>query len=144
MHPIAQYKLQTCTEITKTSKNLQGGAMASRDQLTSWRRAMTQQGSKMSFFGGNVFATPVGQKIGKYTLPYTLQHPLYTPRASMNTPGTRGEDKIQEKYWGGEIICLESWCRLLVIFLMSRFPKFSSFLSVVTPRGGLHCVLLVM
>ncbi|KAK8384753.1 hypothetical protein O3P69_014361 [Scylla paramamosain] len=41
--------------------------MASRNQLTSWRRAMTQQGSKMSFFGGNVFATPVGQKIEQAT-----------------------------------------------------------------------------
>ena len=72
--------------------------MASRNQLTSWRRAMTQQGSKMSFFGGNVFATPVGQKIGKYTLPYTLKHSPYTHHASMNTPGTRGGQKIRGKY----------------------------------------------
>ncbi|XP_045123962.1 TOM1-like protein 2 isoform X10 [Portunus trituberculatus] len=46
---------------------MSGGGMASRNQLTSWRRAMTQQGSKMSFFGGNVFATPVGQKIEQAT-----------------------------------------------------------------------------
>ncbi|KAG0713561.1 TOM1-like protein 2 [Chionoecetes opilio] len=40
--------------------------MTSRGEGTSWGRALTSH-SKMSFFGGNVFATPVGQKIEQAT-----------------------------------------------------------------------------